>query len=114
MSPRFATPFLHARTSGLSGPTLFALALVATVVAGMFATMLVTVRSLDAISKAQRATTEMTRGALALERLVVDLETGVRGYLLTDDVRFLEPYSRGRGKIAVQIAELERLSPPQL
>ena len=114
MSPRFATTLLRTRTRGLSGPTLIALAVIATVVAGMFATMVVSVRSLDATSKAGRKASEMTQRALELERLVVDLETGVRGYLLTDDTRFLEPYHRGRRNIAVSANELERLSPPEL
>ncbi len=114
MSPRFATTLLRTRTRGLSGPTLIALAVIATVVAGMFATMVVSVRSLDSTSKAGRKASEMTQRALELERLVVDLETGVRGYLLTDDTRFLEPYHRGRTKITVSANELERLSPPEL
>ena len=70
-------------------PTLTALAAVAIVVAGMFASMVITVRTLDASSKAGRKASEMTQTALQLERLVVDLETGVRGYLLTDDASFL-------------------------
>ena len=44
MSPRFATAFPRTRMRGLSGPTLVALAVIAIVVAGMFATMVVTVR----------------------------------------------------------------------
>ena len=55
MSPRFATAFLRTRTRSLSGPILAALAVIAAVVAGMFATMVVTVRSLDTTSKAQGA-----------------------------------------------------------
>ena len=42
----------------------------------------------------------MTQSTLQLERTVVDLETGVRGYMLTDDESFLEPYHRGRQRIA--------------
>jgi two-component system sensor histidine kinase/response regulator len=91
-----------------------ALSLIAIVVAGMFATMLVSVRSLEATSKAQRSTSEMTEDSLALERVVVDLETGVRGYMLTDDPRFLEPYRRGREKLATRLDRLAGLSPPSM
>jgi hypothetical protein len=83
-----------------------ALSLIAVVVAGMFASLLVTVRTLDATSKAGRATNVMTQDTLQLERVVVDLETGVRGYLLTNDSRFLEPYHNGRQRLDAKIAEL--------
>ena len=55
----------------------------------------------------------MTQRALELERIVVDLETGVRGYLLTDDTRFLEPYTAG-AEDRRRADELERLSPPRV
>ena len=112
MSPRFATAFLRTRMRGLGLPMAVALSLIAVVVAGMFATMVVTVHSLDTTSKAQRKTTQLTQEALQLERLVVDLETGVRGYMLTDDKRFLEPYRSGRAKLATRLARLHALAPP--
>src|SRR3954449_10806201 len=99
MSPRFATAILRTRTRGLGLPLAVALSLILVVVGGMFATMVVTVRSLDATSRAQRSTSQMTRDGLALERLVVDLETGLRGYMLTDDRRFLEPCDRARQQL---------------
>ena len=95
MSPRSVSPCPSAQPARL--PMLAALGLIAIVVAGMFATMVVTVRSLDAdLEGAARARATMTQESLQLERIVVDLETGVRGYMLTDDPRFLEPYQRGR------------------
>ena len=111
MSPR---SILHARPRSLQLPTLAALGLIATVVAGMFAIMVVTTRSLDATSKVGRRATEMTQGALQLERLVVDLETGLRGYMLTGDREFLEPYTAGRRRIPAHVNTLQRLSPPAL
>ncbi len=89
-----------------------ALSLIAIVVGGMFAIMVVTVRSLDATSRAQRSTSQMTQDALALERLVVDLETGLRGYMLTDDRQFLEPYERARQELDPRLAGLEAAAPP--
>ena len=101
MSPRFATATLRTRTRGLGLPMAVALSLIAIAMAGMFATVVVTVRSLDATSRAQRSTSQMTADALGLERLMVDLETGVRGYMLTDDARFLEPYRTARTQLGV-------------
>src|SRR4051794_5867479 len=111
MIPRLV---IGARLRSLRGPVLAALALIATVVGGMFAILLVTVHSLDATSTAQRRNTEMTQASLQLERSVVDLETGVRGYMLTDDPKFLEPYNDGRARIGTLTGELTRFSPPTL
>ena len=94
---------------GLGLPIVAALSLIGVVVASMSATMVVTVRSLDSTSKSQRATSQMTQESLRLERLVVDLETGVRGYMLTDDPRFLEPYRAGRLRLATSLARLHAL-----
>src|SRR5690349_8713815 len=112
MSPRFATTTLRARMGGLGLPMAVALSLIAIIVGGMFATMVVTVRSLDTTSRAQRSTSQMTQDALGLERLVVDLETGVRGYMLTGDRQFLEPYERAREQIDPRLAALEAAAPP--
>ena len=111
MSPR---SILHARPRSLRLPTLAALGLIAVVVGSMFATMVVTTRSLDATSKIARRATQTTQGALQLERLVIDLTTGLRGYMLTGDHTYLEPYEAGRRKIPAQMAELHRVSPPSL
>jgi PAS domain S-box-containing protein len=93
MSPRFATTIFRTRMGGLGLPMAVALSLIAIVVGGMFAIIVVTVRSLDATSRAQRSTSQMTQDALALERLVVDLETGLRGYVVTQDESFLRPHT---------------------
>src|SRR5689334_20426421 len=99
MSPR---PIVHVRPRSLRPPLFTALALIAIVVSGMFVTMVETVRSLEAISQQNRRATDMTQSTLQLERIVVDLETGVRGYMLTNDPNFLEPYERGRTRIEAQ------------
>ena len=65
MFPRFATASLRTRTRGLGLPMAVALSLIAIAIAGMFATVVVTVRSLDATSRAQRSTSQMTADALA-------------------------------------------------
>ncbi|PJC99731.1 two-component system sensor histidine kinase/response regulator [Janthinobacterium sp. BJB1] len=42
-------------------------------------------------------------------KLSVDLETGMRGYLLTGDETFLAPYKSGKAKIAVEMTTLLEL-----
>ncbi len=81
---------------------LGALALIASVVAGMFVSMVVTTRTLDAMSKAGRKSTEMSQTALALERIVVDTELGARSY------------ERSRPEIEQHLAKLDHQSSPEL
>jgi signal transduction histidine kinase/CheY-like chemotaxis protein len=107
----FATP-ARLRARSLSGPTFALLGLILVVVAGMLATLVVTVRSLDSVSRASRDASVVNQQALHLERVAVDLETGVRGYLLTRDRKFLQPYDRGRAVIPASTGTLLRLSPP--
>jgi hypothetical protein len=44
-----------------------------------------------------------------LERLVVDVETAQRGYVITHQDRFLEPWRRAQNAFPEQAANLERL-----
>ncbi|HEV3495692.1 MAG TPA: CHASE3 domain-containing protein, partial [Actinomycetes bacterium] len=43
-----------------------------------------------------------------LQRLVIDLETGVRGFVLTRDNQFLQPWDTARRSLPARAAELER------
>ena len=53
----------------------------------------------------QRSSSErsyaLTRGAQRMLTAMLDQETGLRGYVLTGDRRFLEPYRSGRADVAV-------------
>lgn len=44
-----------------------------------------------------------------LQRLMIDEETGIRGYLLTSRTEFLEPYNQARNEIGGRFAELRNL-----
>jgi CHASE3 domain sensor protein len=90
-----------------------ALGAVLAVVAGMFATLLLTTRSLDATSRSGRSATQMQHEASQLERTAVDLETGVRGYLITRDPEYLDPYERGRRSLAAHVHQLLVLTTPE-
>ncbi len=43
-------------------------------------------------------------------RLMLDLETGQRGYILVGEESYLEPYRRGLAKIDAQVASLQKLT----
>src|SRR5215468_2402445 len=113
MFPRVRKRPVRARPRSLTLPTIAALGLVLAVVAAMFATLLLTTRSLDATSKAGRRATQMQQESLQLERTAVDLETGVRGYLITHDRTYLDPYERGRRQLSAHIQRLLTLTEPE-
>jgi len=46
----------------------------------------------------------------AVLRLVVDAETGQRGYLITDDPVYLEPYQAATSEIDGRLARLDSLT----
>src|SRR5918911_1373519 len=90
----------HAR--GLTPPTLAAFAVVLTVVAGMFALLLAGVRAMDSDVATAREGSQVLAASNQLERVVVDIETGLRGYLLTRDPQILQPYDDGRAALLGQ------------
>ncbi|MBV9604901.1 MAG: CHASE3 domain-containing protein [Solirubrobacterales bacterium] len=68
------------------------LAVVSAVVLAGFAVMLVAARSLQSADRARGRSAAVLTSATALEESVLDLETGLRGYLLAGRSEFLEPY----------------------
>jgi signal transduction histidine kinase/CHASE3 domain sensor protein len=77
---------------------------------GAFAVLLVAVDDLRKSARAARDSQEVLAAAHELEGLVVDLETGLRGFVLTRENRFLEPWHAARGSLPARAAALERLS----
>lgn len=67
--------------------------------------------STDAVENMQEA--QLTRGALNdLIQTILDAETGQRGYLLTGDVRYLEPYDKAMGQVNQQLDILRQIFTP--
>ena len=94
---------------GLAAPTLGALALVLVLVSGTFAALLLSVRDSHQEAASARHAEEILKHVSAAERHVVDVETGLRGFLLTGDTDFLEPYHSGRLAYRADLAGLDRL-----
>ena len=60
---------------------------------------------------------EIMRIANLVQKHMIDMETGERGFLITGNEKFLEPHDRGEKKIAELMAQLKKLvfeSPEQL
>src|SRR5689334_6419527 len=83
---------MGARQRGLVGPTLVAFGLVVLLVCGIFAFVLHAVADGRHESRRARTTEQALVLTSRLTRLAVDLETGVRGRLLSGEERYLTPY----------------------
>jgi signal transduction histidine kinase len=109
--PKATAPAVAARLGGgLSGRMLLASGLLMLVLAAAFAVLLVAVDDLRDAARAARDSEEVLATANEFERLVIDLETSVRGFVLTGDDRFLEPWDAARRNLPDRAAALERLS----
>ena len=73
---------------------LIASGLLALLVGAAFAVLLSSVADLRALEGRARQSEEVLGIANLLERLVVDLETAQRGFVITRKERFLEPWRR--------------------
>jgi signal transduction histidine kinase len=105
-----ATRPFHAFGDTLAVRIILASAVLAAIVATVFLVLLLAMSTLrDATSREARAK-DVTAATLSLEKLVVDLETGLRGYVLTGQRRFLQPWLQAREELPERARELERLA----
>ncbi|WP_111309114.1 sensor histidine kinase [Confluentibacter sediminis] len=73
----------------------------------------ITYRNIDDLSKSSELLTQTYRLNVELEQIfshLKDAETGQRGFLITNDPLYLEPYDAGRENINYSFAELKELS----
>jgi signal transduction histidine kinase len=97
-------------TRGLAFRAVVATALLALLIGGAFAVLLIAIDNLrDSGDLAAHARAELST-ADKLEKTVLDLETGQRGFVITDKERFLEPWRAARDAFPRQAAELIRLT----
>ena len=75
----------------------------------MFALQLRGVHSLDRDAEGARHAEQVLAASNGLERRVIDLETGLRGYLITRDEAYLAPYLEARDSIPAKLDELGEL-----
>ena len=94
---------------GLAGRMLVASGLLALIVAGVFVLLLVALGDeREAERRAEQAGSVLVT-ATTLERLVIDLQTGSRGFILSEQERFLEPWHAALKEIPAEGRTLERL-----
>lgn len=64
----------------------------------------------DRVNDQVRRTHEVKEELSAILGLMVDAETGQRGYLITDDSAYLQPYLEATSQLEVRLAQLESLT----
>ena len=98
------------RGPGLRRFVFSVIAVVVSVVAAVFGVLVVVVSDMRDAEGSLRRSQEVIQTADSTERSLIDLETGVRGYLLTGRRSFLQPYLEGREALGGELAQLSSLT----
>jgi len=96
---------------GLTGRILIGGAVLALVFAGQFVIVLQSFGSIRHDSREQQRAQQSVVAATRVEKLVLDLETGTRGYVISRDRQFLEPYYAARRALPSQSRILTSVAP---
>jgi signal transduction histidine kinase len=96
-------------TGGLTRRMAVASGLLALIVGAAFAALLVSVADLRSSERLAWHSEQVLAAANQLERLVIDLETGQRGFVITHQERFLGPWQAARTAVPGQAVALQRL-----
>jgi len=96
--------------SGLVARIAFAAIAVGVGLAVVFGVLFLAIAGLRHRSLEARHSQQVIATANQLQTLVIDLETGVRGFAITRDERYLRPWTRAQQLYPVSMANLLRLS----
>jgi signal transduction histidine kinase len=95
----------------ITGRLLIASGVIALLIAVVFATLVASVEDLRTAADREARAKEVSVAVVGLEKLVVDLENGVRGYALSrGDQRFLQPYVAARAALPAQLRQFRALT----
>jgi signal transduction histidine kinase/CHASE3 domain sensor protein len=89
----------------IAGGLLVALLVVEFVLLGL------SFRTVGTMTGREQHAEESIVAATMVEKLILDLETGTRGYVITHDIQFLEPWRAARAALPMRSDLLERLAP---
>src|SRR3954447_15849943 len=109
---RFSAPHTVARVRrpwGLRIRVLAAAGAIALVSTITFGLLLNALLDQQRLAGPVRATSDARYTIAGVQKLTLDLETGARGYLLTRDRGFLDPYDEGRRQLPPQLAALAKV-----
>jgi PAS domain S-box-containing protein len=94
---------------GLTARVRLATLLVALALGAVFALLLHTVDVANQRESDARRSAEILQAASAVQGSVIDLETGLRGYIIGGETQFLEPYQQARRNQPARIRKLGAL-----
>jgi signal transduction histidine kinase len=92
----------NGRTVSLRDRMLLASIALAAIVVGVFVATILAVSAARTATKQEARSKNLSVQALRYEKLVLDIENGVRGYALSGDKRFLGPYHRAKSALPAQ------------
>jgi signal transduction histidine kinase len=98
------------RSSSLSARLVVGSAFLALLVAAAFGVLVYAVTTLDDATKRERHAKAVTAQTLQLEKLVLDLDTGLRGYVLTGKRDLLEPWTSAQQALPAKRKAFLRLA----
>ncbi len=98
---------------GLTRRTIVVSMLILGLISGAFAFLLPAISGLREAVHLTNHSRHVLTTANHLHRLVIDLETGQRGFVIAGDESFLQPWRQARASIPEQAATLERLASAQ-
>jgi signal transduction histidine kinase len=81
----------------------------ALLVAAVFAVDQVAVRSFRGAAREEARSKDIGRAAVGVEALVLDLDAGLRSFIITNNRRLLAPWRRARAALPARLSRLERL-----
>ncbi|MEA2255448.1 MAG: hypothetical protein QOG35_1493 [Solirubrobacteraceae bacterium] len=97
------------RSLGLATRVGIAGLVVAAVLAVVLVVSIVTLRDARDRNQQARRSGDTVQAANAVQSLVIDLETGLRGYVITRDRSFLAPYRSARARAPAAVRRLQAL-----
>jgi signal transduction histidine kinase len=92
---------------------LAASAALALLVAGVFVAMILAISALHQATTREAKSKDVTASALGLEKLVIDVETMLRAYVLTGNRRFLNSYTTAKARLVRRFDDFERTADNQ-
>jgi signal transduction histidine kinase len=98
------------RSASLSARLIAGSAVLALLVAAAFGVLIFAVTSLDDATKRERHAKAVTAETLQLEKLVLDLDTGLRGFVLTGRQDLLAPWTSARAALPEKLRAFQRLA----
>jgi signal transduction histidine kinase len=97
------------KSLSLSGRMIVASLVLAVLVAGVFVVLIRAVSAVDDARLREAHSKDVEAATVGVEKLVIDLETGLRGLVISGNPRFLEPWAQARKELPDQLNQLDQL-----